>query len=574
MQHARTIAMASTLLADGRAEDVESMVDPLLDPVTAPAASTGQILLRGLLARVAVVHRENPSRALELLPEVKDVSALCTCVRAEVALWRGWAFVRGAGDSNEVPKAARLLRNAQELFASIHDPLGRCWALLGRTYAYTELGEYTIGSRLLDRTAGLVDRLRDNQVERWYQKLRTPALQEIYSCDRAEASTADGHSFGDAWEMVKRQSQWRFAKLKLALHQSLAGTSRSEVEPTEAVEGLVAESSKMETVVDQIQHIHPSHSPILLTGEAGTGKRLVAEAIHRTSPRAEGPLRHISCAPMQQEGPLEARLFGSANGAAEHNDGAVEAAEGGTLVIENVDALPRPLQSSLLQLIGPATPRATGSSNDPAAGVRIVATTTADLDALVEEGRFQPELRDRLSLLSVQVPPLRQRRADIPLLVRHFVNTWRPPNMRSSERVSVTQPAMEALLRYNWPGNVRQLHNEIERALVYVQSEPAPTIGLNVLSDTIVENARRVGAPPTSEEDPNAILEPDQTLSDVLSRTEKTVIERVLRACDGQITASADVLGLTRQGLYKKMKRLEIDASALQSSSEAAPASS
>jgi DNA-binding NtrC family response regulator len=165
---------------------------------------------------------------------------------------------------------------------------------------------------------------------------------------------------------------------------------------------------------------------------------------------------------------------------------------------------------------------------------------------------------------------LRERRADIPLLARHFLDRLHPDD---SALVSITQPAMEALLRYNWPGNVRQLHNEIERALVHVQSEPAPTITLDMLLDTIVDTARQHTTAHTSREASDAILEPDQTLNDVLSRTEKAVIERVLRACDGQVTASADVLGLSRQGLYKKMKRLDIDASAFQSASEPAPAS-
>jgi DNA-binding NtrC family response regulator len=171
-------------------------------------------------------------------------------------------------------------------------------------------------------------------------------------------------------------------------------------------------------------------------------------------------------------------------------------------------------------------------------------------------------------VISLHVPPLRERRPDIPLLARHFLNQLRPAG---SSVVSITQPAMEALLRYNWPGNVRQLRNEIERALVHVQSEPAPTIDLDILSNTIVEGARKSRSPQMPQDDPDAILEPDQTLSDVLSRTEKAVIERVLRACDGQVTASADVLGLTRQGLYKKMKRLDIDASTFQSSSEPTP---
>jgi DNA-binding NtrC family response regulator len=266
---------------------------------------------------------------------------------------------------------------------------------------------------------------------------------------------------------------------------------------------------------------------------------------------------------------LAARLFGAVEDDGSRRPGAVHASDGGTLIIEDIDALPLSLQSSLLRLLsdGEVTPR--GSAQAETVDVRIVATTTADLGARVQEDRFQRALRDRLRVMSVHVPPLRERRADIPLLVRHFLNVLRPTD---EALVSVTQPALEALLRYNWPGNVRQLRNEIERALVHVQSEPAPTIDLDLLLDTIVEGAKKSRSPQTPQDDPDAILEPDQTLNDVLSRTEKAVIERVLRACDGQVTASADVLGLTRQGLYKKMKRLDIDASAFQPSSEPTPA--
>ena len=165
---------------------------------------------------------------------------------------------------------------------------------------------------------------------------------------------------------------------------------------------------------------------------------------------------------------------------------------------------------------------------------------------------------------------LRERRPDIPLLARHFLNELRPPG---SSLVSITEPALEALLRYNWPGNVRQLRNEIERALVHVRSEPAPTVDLEILHNSIIEGARQNRSPQPPQDAPDAILEPDQTLSDVLARTETSVIEHVLKACDGQVTASAEVLGLTRQGLYKKMKRLDIDASSFQASAEVASTS-
>ncbi len=531
MDHARTIAMATTLLADGRAGDVADMVEPLLDPVTAPAASTGQILLRGLLARVEVTHRDRPEQALELLPTAEDVSDLCTCVRADVALWRGWAYVRRSESVDEATRGLHLLKGGRELFASICDPVGRCWALLGQAAAYSALAEHGLLRQVLDDASGLLDRLQDTQAERWLHELRHRASSA--NVEREEASS-DG-----------------------------------QTDPTAAVDGFVAESREMQAVAETIRKIQPSRSPVLITGEGGAGKRLVARTIHATSSRADGPLEYISCNPTQAGASLETQLFGARTDDSSHA-GALQAADGGTLIIDDVDALSPPLQSSLLGLLDGKTSSPLGMADGKPPDVRVIATTTADLDARVEEGRFRSALRNRLRVISLHVPPLRERRPDIPLLARHFLDQMRP---EGSSLVSITQPAMEALLRYNWPGNVRQLRNEIERALVHVQSEPAPTITLDMLLDTIVDNARERTSAHASSEASDAILEPDQTLNDVLSRTEKSVIERVLQACDGQVTASADVLGLTRQGLYKKMKRLGIDASTFQPTSEPTPAS-
>ena len=727
MTHARTIAMATTLLADGRAADVVDMVAPLLDPVTAPAANTGQILLRGRMARVEVAHRDRPERAFELMPSTDEVDDSCTCVRAEVALWRGWAHARRSATVDETTRALHLLKESRELFASIHDPVGRGWALLGRANAYCALEEYGLMRRVLDDAASLLDQLQDAQAERWLHELRIPAHRFAEQYEQAAEHVDAFRSIAEAWDDRRargrvaahaaalqhdrgadpaaiidaaetavsllrqgdsiasdpfllatrahvgarcQQGDWTEAfdivdaaegslpddpsaerplqvlRARVALHRGASdralslldgacdrtlpphpGLQRSSVallygeifaeqarpdesetwfrrahrtaretghhaneqqarqalteaearsvptlsvaDPTDAIDGFVAESREMQAVADTIRQIQPSRSPVLVTGESGAGKHLVARAVHATSARTGGPLETISCDPTQTEEPLEAQLFGIVEEGTQR-PGAVHAADGGTLVIEDVDALPLSLQSSLLDLLdaGEVTP-ASGTDAE-AVDVRVVATTTADLDARVQEGRFREPLRDRLRVISLHVPPLRERRADIPLLARHFLNRLRSED---AALVSITQPAMEALIRYNWPGNVRQLRNEIERALVHVQSEPAPTIDLDVLLDTIVEGAQRTASPQSHEDAPDAILEPDQTLNDVLSRTEKAVIEHVLRACDGQVTASADVLGLTRQGLYKKMKRLDIDASAFQPSSEPAPVS-
>ncbi|MFB6098757.1 MAG: sigma 54-interacting transcriptional regulator, partial [Salinibacter sp.] len=316
MQHARTIAMADTLLTDGRAEDVADMVTPLLDSVTAPAASTGQILLRARMARVEVVHRDRPERAFELLPSIDEVADACTCVRAEVALWRGWAHAHSPETVEEATRALHLLKQGQELFASICDPVGRCWALLGWAQAYVALEEYGLMRRVLDDASALLDQLQDTQAEHWLHELRR----------RARTEGPEGRA------------------------ESAAAT----VDPTTAVDGFIAESREMQAVAETIRQIQPSHSPVLVTGESGAGKRLAGRTIHETSVRADGPVETISCDPTQAGEPLEAQLFGT-EGDGTSRSGAVHAAHGGTLIVEDIDALPPSLQSSLLEFLDTGT---------------------------------------------------------------------------------------------------------------------------------------------------------------------------------------------------------------------------
>ncbi len=980
MDHAKTIAIATDLLAEGRAEDVVQMVDPLLAPIEDSPRGTGQLLLRCLRAQVEILHRNQPDRALELLPSLPDLSDRCTCARAEVALWRGWAHARQHADVAEITRAVRRLDQAEDLFDSIHDPNGRYWSLLGRAQAYMSLEEYGLMRHALERAASLVDQLNNRQAERWWHTLSLPALRSEGRYDEAEEHLHALRALGRQWndrcirgtatafeavlrfdlgqspadiietaetaEALLRQSQmrassslliayrahagallrqgrwsdvemvldeaesaarndtagaahitilrarlalrrghndraldlvskldanapalphgrqhaaiamlrgrllsrqnrldeadtwmqrahrnaqetghrgrqlrtlllqariaaaqsdreraqalldaadqyddyfsvlpfalrrfategtlaqsagrsadaidafrhalsaatmiqdrYRTASLQLALAQlendgrahALASDARttfdaldaseeaevaaaladgadtSDAEPTArlphppsssssalantlsraslslplvantwlqtvaalvpdhwvgvyrvssdgiasllheqgvrperlqppsdstidatgpvrwyrvrsspptlvlgvevgheeslgrvheqiearmplvqlglerallhqrahrpskeessiSVEGLVMESDAMESVADQVRRLRSSAQPVLVTGERGVGKRLLARALHATSPRADGPLRSVACASMQQE-PIGERLFGTVSADGALTPGAVQNADSGTLLIEDVDALPSTAQSSLLRLLNTGEVVPEGGTDAVPVNVRVVATTSEHLDEQVRNDHFRPGLSERLQALTLHVPPLRDRRADIPLLVRHFLDTL--PADPSPSRPSITQPAMEALLRYNWPGNVRQLRNELERALVHVASEPDQTIDRDVLLDTIVEEAQTAGSAPGDDRD--AILHPNQSLDDVLARTETRVIERVLRACEGQVTASAEVLGLSRQGLYKKMKRLGIDASDFQPESDPAPVSS
>ena len=177
---------------------------------------------------------------------------------------------------------------------------------------------------------------------------------------------------------------------------------------------------------------------------------------------------------------------------------------------------------------------------------------------MIRTGRFLEDLYYRLSVIPLHVPPLRERREEIPLLVRHYLNILRPPSIPLP---TLTNRAVEALLHYDWPGNARQLHNEIERLFVFAGSEPAPLIDVKDLSPAIVETSGGPLSPELLASAQEAIVKPGHALDQVLAGTEKVLIEQVLAEHHGQVTASANALGLTRQGLYKKIKRLGIDVS-------------
>lgn len=335
------------------------------------------------------------------------------------------------------------------------------------------------------------------------------------------------------------------------------------------VDGFVSESPTMASLARQIRRIHMSHSPVLITGERGTGKTLVGRAVHATSERSDGPFRRVRCANLQED-PMEARLFGQRMADGSLDPGAFHDADGGTLLLEDVETLPLPLQSSLVRALDSHEVVPQGATEAQPVNVRVLASSSTPLKSEVTRGQLREDLYYRLNVISLEVPPLRERRDDLPLLVRHFLNTLGPDDL---PRASITNRALEVLLRYDWPGNVRQLHNEIERALLLVSSEPAPTIDVELLSNSLVEAVSTApDASPASDRPsaPDAVYRSDHTLSDVLADTERQVIQHVLRSCNGQVTASAEVLGLTRQGLYKKMKRLDIDASNFQIDEEPA----
>ena len=369
-----------------------------------------------------------------------------------------------------------------------------------------------------------------------------------------------------AWQAARTHlATWR-PVVELALDRAVAQGGSSSPQPDAAPSGdgapplpvmhdIVYESAALQRLVDRIGGMQSSHNPVLITGERGTGKSTMARLVHATSTRHRAPWGVVDCG--ASAGTLAARLLGRADAAPhEAAHGVLRAHDDGTVLLRHVDEAPLHVQDRLLDVLTSDEVFPKGASAPEDVDVRLIATTTRDLAERVQAGAFREELFYRLNVITLRVPPLRERPDDIPVLARHFATRLQPAG---PSLVSITNDALDALVAYDWPGNVRQLRNEIERALSHVSSEPAPTLDRSTLSDAL-----RAPFRDASPERSDAIMRSDCSLRDVMAEAEKETIERVLDECDGHITASADVLGLSRQGLYKKMKRLDIDASQFQ----------
>jgi formate hydrogenlyase transcriptional activator len=237
-------------------------------------------------------------------------------------------------------------------------------------------------------------------------------------------------------------------------------------------EGIVGSSKALRAVLDQIRTVAPTDSTVLIEGETGTGKELIAQAIHTSSRRRNRPFVKLNCAAIPL-GLLESELFGhekgAFTGAVAQRPGRFEAADGGTLFLDEIGDMPLELQAKLLRVLQEQEFERIGSTYTRRVNVRVVAATNQDLVGLVAEKQFRMDLYYRLNVFPITLPPLRHRLEDIPMLVSHFVNRYA---MSMAKRIDkITADAMEALLRYPWPGNIRELQNFIERAVILTNGE-------------------------------------------------------------------------------------------------------
>jgi DNA-binding NtrC family response regulator len=330
---------------------------------------------------------------------------------------------------------------------------------------------------------------------------------------------------------------------------------RAMLERSQPTSDMVGRSPAMQEVFRLIERAGPSDKAILILGESGTGKELVARALHRSSTRAERPMVVINCAALP-EALLESELFGhekgAFTGAVATKPGLFEVADGGTLFIDEIGELPGSLQAKLLRVLEDGSLRRVGSVQERRVDVRLLAATNRDLSQEVRERRFREDLYYRINVMSLELPPLRERRGDVPLLVRHFFGPgW-----------EVDPAVVEVLDRYPWPGNVRQLINVVERAKILAASE---TVTLGDLPREITQArptaaAHNGSAGATAGGPPGGAAGPvDLEQTDDLATIQRGKVVEVLRREAGNKSKAARRLGIDRRKLYRLLEKYRID---------------
>ncbi len=329
-------------------------------------------------------------------------------------------------------------------------------------------------------------------------------------------------------------------------------TLRAELESRYGLDELVGSSPRMAHVFATIRKVAPLDATVLVHGESGTGKELVARAIHRISQRARGPFVAVNCGavpPTLMEDTFFGHVRGAFTDARAERVGLLEQAAGGTLFLDEVGDLALESQASLLRVLQERTFTRIGGQGQLGADFRLIAATNTDLDDAVAERRFREDLYWRLNVISIRVPPLRERPEDLPALVDHLV-ARRAAELGVPAR-GVAPEALEVLRRYPWPGNVRELENTLYRALVMADGDE---IGVADLPPRL-RGPSPAGPPPGDEERPL-----DALVADMVERLEASVIRNRLRQCGWNRTRTAESLGVSRKTLFNKMQRYGIGA--------------
>jgi two-component system NtrC family response regulator/two-component system response regulator HydG len=310
-------------------------------------------------------------------------------------------------------------------------------------------------------------------------------------------------------------------------------------------DNLVGNSAPMVEILEKIRQIAPTRATVLITGETGTGKELVASAIHYNSARSDQPFVKLNCAALS-EGVIESELFGhergAFTGAVRTRKGRFEIAAGGTLFLDEISEVTPPIQAKLLRVLQEREFERVGGSKTVRVDVRLIAATNRNLEAEVRSGRFREDLYYRLNVVTINIPPLRRRREDLPLLVEAFLREMADEHGKTV--AGVTKGALDILMSHTWPGNVRELKNTIEGMVLF--ASPGQSLGVDDLPELL-----RAGA---SEDAEQLSLRVGMTMAEM----EKRMIEATYRACGRDKRRTASTLGIGLRTLYRKLKEYEL----------------
>ena len=391
--------------------------------------------------------------------------------------------------------------------------------------------------------------------------IRMPGMTGMELLEAARAKVPDTHiilmtAYGTIENAVEAMKKGAYgyiqkgsadpAEIELLVEQALKYQEterenrrlRSELQERYSFDNMIGKAHCMEQVFDLIGTVADSRATVLVTGESGTGKELVARALHYNSSRRNGPFIRLNCAALPKE-LMESELFGhekgAFTGAIKQTRGRFEMADGGTLLLDEISEIDPSLQAKLLRVLQEREFERVGSTQTIKIDVRILATTNRDLQQEVEEGHFREDLYYRLNVIELNLPSLRERKEDIPSLVQHFIDRYNEENGKQIE--GITEDALDLLTQYSWPGNIRELENYIERAVV-VSRTPV----LNV-----VDFPQKITTEPSSRDDDGIHM--GMTVHEM----ERRLIMKTLEGCDGNRTEAATLLAISTRTLRNKL---------------------
>ena len=367
---------------------------------------------------------------------------------------------------------------------------------------------------------------------------KDPACSVILMTARGTMETVMAATRGGAFDYIAKPFSLASMVETVKRAEAAHGELEDEVEPEEMPESdMIGSSRGMVEIYKMVSQVAPTDATVLIEGETGTGKELVARMVHRFSARSTQAFVPVDCASIAPS-LLESELFGAMRGAFTGADkdriGVFEAAHKGTVFLDEIGEIELGFQLKLLRFMQEREIRPVGASRSKPVDVRVVAATNRDLQKMVDDGKFRPDLWFRINVIRMTLPPLRERRGDVPLLARFFVNKY---NQRYNRDAKLTDSGLKALEEYTWPGNIRQLQHLMERLTILAPNE---RIDGEAVRDAL------------------ATMEPRDHAVDSLADAESEQIRKVLAATGGNKSRAAQILGIERKTLYRKLERMKL----------------